>query len=341
MSTPVLRTVDLVFGHRNRKSDIAVGGPVSLAMPGPGLVCLLGPNGIGKSTLLRTLAGLLPPLEGRVLLGEKDLHDFAPRVLARARGMLSAGDPVPTGMTGGEFVAIGRHPHSGWTASLDPGDRRAIDRALAESGATAFRDRPVEQLSDGERQRVGVARLLAQEAPLLLLDEPTAFLDLPSRIELLDTLSSLTRTRGLSVLLSTHDLDSALRHADTLWLFDRDHRLHHGTPEDLALAGRVGHAFDSPRLRYDTREARFRRTAPDGTPVRLAGDGAALLWTRRALERTGWKPVAEAPGNLPSVSVSGTFPDLRWTIRCPGKPDAQATSVADCLHLLEQSRPQI
>lgn len=335
---PLLLAEDLVFGHLPRGSGgntVRVGGPVRLRIAGPETICLLGPNGIGKSTLLRTLAGLLPPLEGQVRLHGENLSGFHPRRLARCRGMLSAGDPAPGGMTAADLVSLGRHPHSGWTAALSETDRSAIDRALREAGAEPFRDRDVGRLSDGERQRVSIARLLAQEAELLLLDEPTAFLDLPSRIELLDNLTRLARERSIAVVLSTHDLDSALRHADRVWLFDRNGGLHDGAPEDLALSGVIGAAFGTDRLRYDEAEARFRRTASGGSPILLEGDGPAALWTRRALERRGWMPVRSADGRqLPVVQIANEGSESLWRICRAGSEDQVRRTVQECLDAL-------
>lgn len=337
MRPSLLQTRDLVFGYPKRKaSPIVIGGPVSLDLPRGSLICLLGPNGIGKSTLLRTMAGLQKPLEGEVRLANRPLGGLPPRDLARQRGMLMARDPVPVGMNAAQLVGLGRHPHSGWTARLTAEDEKAVHRAFEEAGATAFRDRMVDELSDGERQRVSIARLLAQEASLLLLDEPTAFLDLPARIELLDRLCILSRKRDLTIVLSTHDLDSALRHADRILLFDSSRQLHSGTPEDLALSGRIGQAFDSSRIRFDVSQARFRQTGSGGRPIRVDGDGTPRFWTRRALERTGWRPVDQIESSPElRVCVTRSGESFRWTIQQPDKPELTAASIEECLAILQ------
>lgn len=204
------------------------------------LTVLIGPNGAGKSTLLRTVAGLQPALGGSVSLDGTDLATEA--IAGRARRVaVVLTDRVQVGLlTGRELVALGRYPHTGATGLLREVDHAAIDGALAAVQAGHLAERRMHELSDGEQQRLLVARALAQQTPVLLLDEPSAFLDVSARVGLLGLLRRLARTEHQAVLLSTHDLELALRLADRVWLIDRDRHLRTGTPDELIRSGAIG-----------------------------------------------------------------------------------------------------
>jgi iron complex transport system ATP-binding protein len=216
---------------------------VSVALRPGELVCLLGPNGAGKSTLIRTLCGMQAPLAGRVLLGGEPLEKLSAREVARRMSLVLT-ERVAVGlMPVATLVALGRHPYTRWGGRLRPEDREAVWRAMADAGIEAMACRPVCELSDGERQKVMIARALAQEPQVMILDEATAFLDLPRRVELMHLLRRLTRSRRRAILLSTHDLELALRCADRLWLLPLGGPLQDGAPEDLVLSGAFGSAL--------------------------------------------------------------------------------------------------
>ncbi|GEC26261.1 iron complex transport system ATP-binding protein [Pseudonocardia autotrophica] len=222
------------------------------------LTVLLGPNGAGKSTLLRTLAGLQPALGGSAALDDGDL--LALRAPARARrvGVVLTDRPDPGLLTGRDVVELGRLPHTGTGGVLGPADDAAVDTAIDAVRAGPLAGRPLARLSDGERQRMMVARALAQQPSLLLLDEPSAFLDVAARVALLGLLRRLAREQGLCVLLSTHDLELALRLADRAWLLDGAGGIVTGTPDELAASGAVGAAFDTDELVFDAGSGTFR-----------------------------------------------------------------------------------
>ncbi|MEQ3550022.1 ABC transporter ATP-binding protein [Pseudonocardia nematodicida] len=252
----------LTVGHRSerafgRGSGVAVLPGVD-AVAGRGeLTVLLGPNGAGKSTLLRTLAGLQPALGGTALLDGDDLLSLRGTARARRVGVVLTDRPDPGLLTGRDVVELGRLPHTGAAGVLGEGDHTAVDDAIGAVRAGPLAGRPLGRLSDGERQRMMVARALAQQPSLLLLDEPSAFLDVAARVALLGLLRRLAREQDLCVLLSTHDLELALRLADAVWLLDGAGGCCSGTPAALSASGAIGAAFDSDELVFDPAQGTF------------------------------------------------------------------------------------
>lgn len=186
------------------------------------LTCLIGANGAGKSTLLRTIAGFQLPIEGTVLLGGDDVRALSPRQRAERMAVVLTDRPDVICTTVWEMVATGRAPFTGFWGRLSGKDRDIVTRSLRLVGIEWMADRTVASLSDGERQKVMIAKALAQQTPVILLDEPTAFLDYPSRVEVMQLLLNIAHEEHKTVLLSTHDLDLAIHTADRIWLFEKE-----------------------------------------------------------------------------------------------------------------------
>ncbi|MFW6223869.1 MAG: ABC transporter ATP-binding protein, partial [Spirochaetota bacterium] len=228
-----LVTTSLSIGYRPRR---ALAEGLELEAPRGDLVAVVGPNGSGKSTLLRVLAGLQAPLEGRVCFEDRDVHHLDPAARARLVGVGLSHHEVPAHLRVRELVSLGRYPYTSWFGGLTAMDRRTVDEALEITGISALAEREVATLSDGEAQKAHIARGVAQEAPLLVLDEPTAYLDVTSRFEITHMLRDLAHREGRLVVFSTHDLAIARETADRMWLFvpgaAPDARLVQGAPED-------------------------------------------------------------------------------------------------------------
>ncbi|HXD78981.1 MAG TPA: ABC transporter ATP-binding protein [Puia sp.] len=257
------------------------------------LVCLLGPNGSGKSTLLRTLAGLQPTLAGEITIA--GLADRSPSALAKKISLVLTDRVRGNHLTVYTLVALGRYPYSGWLGSLHAADKAKVGWALQTADVEALKDKPIHTLSDGQYQKVMLARALAQDTPVLMLDEPTAHLDLPSRIRLMRLLHGLSRDTDKAILLSTHELDLALQIADEVWLLQSGGQLRQGTPEDLVLNGTFEAAFAEEDVVFDKEAGTFLLHLAPGKPIGLSGEGTALFWTERALRRAGFKLTADAP----------------------------------------------
>ena len=312
-AAPLLTAEDLVVGYRTSgRASKAIAGPFALALRPGELVCLLGPNGAGKSTLMRTLAGLQPPLAGSLKVGSTPLADLGAGARARQLSIVLTDRVEASGLTVLELVRLGRHPHTGWLGGLSAHDEAQVQAALAATGTEVFAQRPVGELSDGERQKVLLARALAQDTPVVLLDEPTAHLDLPNRVSLMRLLHRLARQTGKAILLSTHELDLALQAADRIWLLPADGRLHAGTPEDLVLSGTFAAAFTREGLAFDPATGTFRLHEGQGPAVRVVGEGTGAFWTRRALERECFTLTSD-PAAPYQVTVGGAPGEWRWT----------------------------
>jgi iron complex transport system ATP-binding protein len=313
MNTAILHTHRLTIGYQlTRRQRVTICAGIEAALHPGELVCLIGPNGAGKSTLMRTLAGMQAPLEGAVRLGEDDVRGLPPRELAQRLSLVLTERVEAAGMRAAELVALGRQPYTGWLGELDAQDERVVQHSLRQVGAAELAQRPLDELSDGERQKVMIARALAQEPAVMLLDEPTAFLDLPRRAEIMAMLRRLARETGRAILLSTHDLDLALRSADRIWLLPKGGPLQTGAPEDLVLSGAFEQAFRSEGVQFDSYTGSFHtRTAAAGV-VDLHGEGLPAIWTTRALERAGYCVAAGGQGSPLRVELHGEHADTRW-----------------------------
>ena len=256
MENDVLRIEALATGYGRGRRRRVVSAGLTGVLPRGSVTCLVGVNGAGKSTLLRTLAGLQRPLDGRVAWLGRDMGSYTPRRLARTVSVVLTGRPEAGWATAAEAVATGRMPYTPMLGRMAPADREAVTRSLAAVGAQGLAGRRLASLSDGECQRVMIARALAQDTPATLLDEPAAFLDLPAKAELMGLVRRLAREGGKTLLLSTHDVEWALRCADYLWLLSPGALLT-GTPRALAADGSIGRLFAAPGLTFDADALRF------------------------------------------------------------------------------------
>lgn len=216
---------------------------LSLVIPAGRVTAIVGPNACGKSTLLRGLARLHPLEGGRVTLDGRDVGRMPRRELARRIGVLPQSSIAPDGVTVAELVGRGRFPHQGWFGRHTSGDDRVVAEALAATGVAELADRPVDELSGGQRQRVWIAMVLAQQTDVVLLDEPTTYLDVTHQLELLDLLTELNRSRGTTVVMVLHELNLAARYADHLVVMSGGRVVGEGAPSEVLTSERVQDAF--------------------------------------------------------------------------------------------------
>lgn len=332
-----LLTHGLSTGYRSRRQKRVVGSGMDLLLPRGKLTALLGSNGSGKSTLIRTLAGLQPPLEGSVSLGARDIRDWKTGDLAREIAVVLQEPVRNTNLNVFELVSLGRTPYTDWLGNLDAKDRDKTFESLEKTGISHLADRKTAQLSDGEWQKAMFAKALAQDTPIILLDEPTAHLDLLSRIELIQMLHRAAAAGSKSILFSTHDLELALRMADHLWLLNGKGAMHAGAPEDLVLRGYIAETYSKAGdVGFDTRTGHIRVPAPGyRQEIRLSGTGPEFFWTRKALERTGYPTVDTAGNAALAISVTRKKESILWEIYSGGGIFT-AESIGSLLEKLEE-----
>lgn len=242
---------ELSIGYQTKGHERIVASGLNATLRQGELTCLLGSNGIGKSTLLRTLSAFQPKLGGRILMRGRDITEYTDRELSHEIGIVLTEKPDVRNLTVTEMVAMGRSPYTGFWGTLNDNDRQIVDSVIAQVGIDQLKDRMVHTLSDGERQKVMIAKVLAQQTPVIYLDEPTAFLDFPSKVESMQLLRRLAVEEQKTILLSTHDVELSLQVADCIWLMEPE-ALSVGTPHELAAQGVLGRFIERDGIHFDS-----------------------------------------------------------------------------------------
>ena len=269
MENETVKLTDFSIGYRTRHGLRTVAAGITATIRRGELTCLLGRNGVGKSTLLRTLAGFQPRLGGSISINGREIDDYSDRQLAQTLGVVLTERPDVQQMTAIEMVAMGRSPYTGFWGRMDKDDEQIVAEAIEQVGIGELAHRQVSTLSDGERQKVMIAKALAQQTPIIYLDEPTAFLDYPSKVDTLLLLRRICRESQKTVFLSTHDLELALQVADRLWLM-MPGGLHIGSPRQLADEGVLsefvetgdGISLDTHTLAVHIKKVRYESLTP-------------------------------------------------------------------------------
>ncbi|MDE7420768.1 MAG: ABC transporter ATP-binding protein [Muribaculaceae bacterium] len=319
---------DVTTGYKNKP----VTRDINAYLLAGELTCLLGPNGAGKSTLLKTLSAFIPPLRGEIMIEGKDLKQINARMLARSIAVVLTQRPSTMNMTVEELVAVGRSPYTSFFGGLHAADKEVVDRSISLVGIDDLRHRNVNTLSDGERQKALIAKALAQQTQIIFLDEPTAFLDYPSKVEIMKLLYTIAREEDKTVFMSTHDIELALQIADKIWLLDKIHGLQIGIPEDLAYNGLLGEYFERGGLRFNYATGQFEIEHEKKGMVRLSGEGRLHDLVKKALRRVGYIASPDAEGMAVEI-INGR--DGEGAIVCDGKSVTSIESLVAKLKRLE------
>ncbi len=308
----MIRSHQMAVGYSSKGEELVLLDDLNLHLKEGELVCFMGPNGIGKSTLLRTLAGLQKPLRGELIGVEKGKLSLVLTDRISASNMLVY-----------DLVAYGRYPYLSWNISFSAEDHQIIEEAISLTQIEHLKNKQLYQLSDGQMQLVMIARALAQQTPVLLLDEPTAHLDLNNRVEIMNLLRKLARQERKAILVCTHELDLALQTADWIWLATLTKKVMSGIPEDLVLTGAFDEVFQFKG--FDLKTGKVEHEAHRNTPVRLIGEGYPFLWTKNALERCGY----EVSENAETIIKIHPEPKTTWQL-----DDLKLNSVSELLQAL-------
>jgi iron complex transport system ATP-binding protein len=333
---PIIETSGLAIGYiqKGKKTEV-VHDALQLQLYAGQLTSLLGLNGAGKSTLLRTICGFQPPLGGRIRIKGRPLSDYSQGERSRTIGVVLTEKTNAGGITAEELVSLGRHPYTGFFGRLNVTDKRIVAESLEAVGMTHKATGYIAELSDGERQKVMIAKVLAQQCPIILLDEPTAFLDVTSRIETMSLLHRLATEQAKAVLLSTHDLDLALQMSDCLWLQEKGREMKCGVPEDLILSGAFETFFDKKGITFDASTGKLIADKPS-CPIAVEGDFKTAYWAGNALIRSGFRPSSTENAE---VKIECFRPD-KITISIPGRQTLTIHSIAELIAIIKNEISQ-
>ena len=313
----ILELENLSTGYRIKRNEKVISRALNAQLHQGELTCLLGPNGCGKSTLLRTLAGFQPALGGDVYIDHRKLSAYSSKELSRLVSVVLTDNSGIRNMTAREVVAIGRSPYTGFWGRLGEKDHNIVAKCLQWVGITELADRNMQTLSDGERQKVMIAKAIAQETPIILLDEPTAFLDYPSKMSMLMLLHRLAKALKKTIFLSTHDLEHALQIADQVWLLDQERGLTTGMPEDLCIEGAIEDYFLRPGMAFDPFTATFSIQPETAREIIIEGNPDSLNYRLacRAFMRNALRPIASYADH----QLDSTLPDVIIRIDAEGQ----------------------
>lgn len=308
----ILSFESLLIGYASGKNRKILLSPLNAIAYKGELIAMIGQNGIGKSTLLRTLTGLQDPLGGTIIINGNPISSYSRIDFALSIGYISTEPVRVSNMKVYDLVALGRYPHTGWLGKLKGEDHDIIMDAIEKAGMQLFLKSYITELSDGERQRAMIARVLAQDTDLLVMDEPTAFLDIKSKYEIIHLLHDLSKKRGKTIIFSTHDLNIAVSESDKIWLILKD-SFEEGAPEDLIIGGAFDQLFKDSLVRFNQTDGSFTFRNEFKGNITISGEGISRLWTEKALNRAGYSVSGE--NAVMDVEVIKVPDGNRWILK--------------------------
>lgn len=294
MSTE-LSVKDLTIGYRHKKNIKTVAESINISLQQGKLTCLMGPNGIGKSTLIKTVTGVLPPLSGEVIIGSQNINVLNHLQKAQTISVVLTDKPAAGYMNVRDLISLGRFPYTNWQNSFSNNDVEIVDSAIRAVGLVEQASMPLGELSDGNFQKAIIGRALAQDTAILVLDEPTIHLDVNNKTIVIKLLRKLSREANKSILMSTHDLELAMSFADKLWLFSEDSIIE-GLPEDLALNGSIYQVFSESKKDPEDEN-------PGLDHVEITGNTYGVMLLKQALAKHNLQNKLDKSSNI-QINIS-------------------------------------
>lgn len=307
----ILSFDSLKIGYTSGKKAKPLLPPLKASCVAGELIAVIGKNGIGKSTLLKTITGLHPMISGKILIDDHDLKDYSRLQLSAKVGYISTETVKVSNMKVYDLVSLGRFPHTNWFGAIDSLNHNAVMDALMKTGMTDFINRKITELSDGERQRAMIAMVLAQDAIIMIMDEPTAFLDISNKYEVIHLMRDLAQRRNKTIIYSTHDFNTAINQADKIW-FITEGGLIEGAPEDIMIRGSFKALFDESKVIFNTADGSFSIRNEFRGSITIKGEGINRYWTEKALARAGYS-VTDSKSMMTVEVLSGPDPIWKWS----------------------------
>jgi len=310
----ILQIKDLSVGYiRKGKTHGVIQSNINLSARKGELVAVAGSNGSGKTTLLRTLCRLLPPLKGEIFINGRSFTEIPRSDFARIISFVSTEQLNVDRMSVFNLVSLGRFPYTNWLGKLSEKDLQIVNKSVELTSLNNIISENIDEISDGERQKAMIARALAQDSHVIVLDEPTAFLDLGNKFEIVSILLDMARQKNKIIIFSVHDLNLALQVADKLWLFSNNEILE-GAPEDLCINNAVGEIFNNAKLEFDKINGEFIMRKNYCKNVSVSGKGNVSDWTKKALNRLGFSTFETLYSDF-LVEVTEKGSNYLWLIR--------------------------
>lgn len=319
----LLETKSLAIGYHSGQNEPKVlQKDINLSLQPGEIVSLMGQNGVGKTTFIKTITRLLPSLGGEVRLDGKNLIAISDKDLAKKVSVVLTEKPFSLNISVIELIALGRHPYSNWLGVLSAKDKEMIEWAINETHINYIANKKLFELSDGQLQKVMIARALAQETDIIILDEPAAHLDLYNKIEVMLLLRAIVKT-GKGILISTHDMQVSTQLSDKLWLFNFNEPVIEGNPEDLILSGQLEKTLYLQDYGYDMIHGSVRLSQNCIAEIELQGEKEVVFWTEQALSRNDFKSVSES-----DIKISCKH--LLWVLKTH-ELEKECTSIAQLI----------